>query len=141
MSKTSNTSAGNTGSAKANSPGPVAKVYSATPNVKDGRDVIRAAVRNLPSRPGVYRMTDKNGNLLYVGKAKNLKKRVSSYLNMTRHTVRIARMVLSTAELEVITTHTEVEALLLESNLIKQLKPQCNVLLRDDKSFPWKSVV
>ena len=105
--------------------------------VHDGRDVIRSKVRTLPNRPGVYRMIDQRGNVLYVGKAKNLKKRVASYLNMTRHTNRIARMVVSTFDLEVITTHTEVEALLLEANLIKQLKPQCNVLLRDDKSFPY----
>ncbi|HIF09386.1 MAG TPA: excinuclease ABC subunit UvrC [Sneathiellales bacterium] len=103
----------------------------------DGRDVIRAAARNLPSRPGVYRMIDSRGTVLYVGKAKNLKKRVNSYLNMTSHSNRIARMVLTTADLEIITTHTEVEALLLEANLIKQLKPVCNVLLRDDKSFPY----
>lgn len=109
-------------------------------SVQDGRDVIRAKVRTLPNRPGVYRMIDQRGNLLYVGKAKNLKKRVNSYLNMSRHTNRIARMVLATADLEIITTHTEVEALLLEANLIKQLKPQCNVLLRDDKSFPYIQV-
>lgn len=113
---------------------------SPTGSVRDGRDVLRAKVRTLPNRPGVYRMIDQRGNLLYVGKAKNLKKRVNSYLNMSRHTNRIARMVLATADLEIITTHTEVEALLLEANLIKQLKPQCNVLLRDDKSFPYIQV-
>ncbi|MDP7540728.1 MAG: excinuclease ABC subunit UvrC, partial [Alphaproteobacteria bacterium] len=103
----------------------------------DGRDVIRAAARHLPNRPGVYRMINGRGTVLYVGKAKNLKKRVTSYLNMTRHTNRIARMVLSTADLEIITTHTEVEALLLEANLIKLLKPRYNIVLRDDKSHPY----
>jgi excinuclease ABC subunit C len=140
MSKKSSSSVPDSNDLKKRSPARAKKTDQKTPKAEstgDGRDVIRAAVRNLPNRPGVYRMIDSRGSVLYVGKAKNLKKRVGSYLNMTRHSNRIARMVLSTADLEVITTHTEVEALLLEANLIKQLKPQCNVLLRDDKSFPY----
>ena len=80
-------------------------------------------------------MLDEGGNVLYVGKAVNLKKRVVSYTKPERISQRILRMVSETRKLEIITTHTEVEALLLESNLIKQFKPRFNVLLRDDKSF------
>ena len=99
--------------------------------------MIRAALRTLPSAPGVYRMLDPKGNALYVGKAKNLKKRVTSYAGVRAQSVRIHTMVAQTASLEIITTHTEVEALLLESNLIKKLRPRYNILLRDDKSFPY----
>jgi excinuclease ABC subunit C len=98
--------------------------------------VIRAALKALPSAPGVYRMLDSRGEALYVGKAKSLKRRVASYAQAGKLATRLQRMVAETAELEVVTTHTEVEALLLESNLIKRLKPRYNVLLRDDKSFP-----
>ena len=103
----------------------------------DGRAVIRAQLRTLPSCPGVYRMLDARGEALYVGKAKNLKKRVASYVNPSRQSERIARMVRMTRALEIVTTHTEVEALLLEANLIKRLKPRYNIILRDDKSFPY----
>ncbi len=102
-----------------------------------GAAVIEAALKTLPLAPGVYRMTDARGKPLYVGKARSLRKRVASYARPERLTPRIRAMVARTAQLEVITTHTEVEALLLESNLIKQLKPHYNVLLRDDKSFPY----
>ena len=102
-----------------------------------GVAVIEAALRTLPLGPGVYRMADGRGKPLYVGKARSLKKRVASYCKLDRLSPRIRHMVQATATLEVITTHTEVEALLLESNLIKQLKPHYNVLLRDDKSFPY----
>jgi excinuclease ABC subunit C len=104
---------------------------------REGRHVIRAQLRHLPNGPGVYRMLDAKGEVLYVGKAKSLKKRVASYANGVFPSNRIARMVSETAALEVVTTHTEVEALLLEANLIKRLKPRFNVLLRDDKSFPF----
>ena len=102
-----------------------------------GRAVIKAALRSLPSAPGVYRMITAKGDVLYVGKAKNLRKRVSSYASEALLSTRILRMVAQTASLEVVATHTEVEALLLEANLIKQLRPRYNILLRDDKSFPY----
>ena len=102
-----------------------------------GVDVIKSVVRTLPGSPGVYRMLDGDGTVLYVGKARDLKKRVTSYTKMMGHTQRIARMIAGTASMEIVTTHTETEALLLEANLIKQLKPRYNILLRDDKSFPY----
>ncbi len=102
-----------------------------------GRDVIAAFARHAPSAPGVYRMIGAGGEVLYVGKAKNIKKRILSYARPTGHVTRIARMVAITATIEFITTATETEALLLEANLIKRLRPRFNVLLRDDKSFPY----
>ncbi|SLN74424.1 excinuclease ABC subunit UvrC [Oceanibacterium hippocampi] len=102
-----------------------------------GAEVIRKALRTLPSGPGVYRMLDRQGSPLYVGKAKNLKKRVASYVKPTGQSTRILRMVAMTHALEIISTGTEVEALLLEANLIKKLKPRYNIVLRDDKSFPY----
>ncbi|CAM9712274.1 unnamed protein product [Phaeothamnion confervicola] len=104
---------------------------------RTGPDVIRAYLRQLPNRPGVYRMLGARGDVLYVGKARSLKKRVSSYAKLTGHGVRIGRMIQATATMEFISTQTETEALLLEANLIKRLKPYYNVLLRDDKSFPY----
>ena len=101
-----------------------------------GTEVIRSALASLEDRPGVYRMIAADGAVLYVGKARSLKKRVASYVRLGGHTNRIARMILATASMEFITTATETEALLLEANLIKQLRPRFNVLLRDDKSFP-----
>ncbi len=97
---------------------------------------IAAYVKTLPDAPGVYRMLDAAGAVLYVGKAKSLKKRVASYVKGFRHTDRIARMIAETSEMLFVTTASEVEALLLESNLIKRLKPRYNVSYRDDKSFP-----
>ncbi|HYM30903.1 MAG TPA: excinuclease ABC subunit UvrC [Candidatus Cybelea sp.] len=102
-----------------------------------GLDVIRQHLKTLPNRPGVYRMLDPAGAPLYVGKAKSLRKRVAAYAKPAGLSGRIHRMVMETAALEIITTHTEVEALLLEANLIKRLKPRYNVVLRDDKSFPY----
>lgn len=101
-----------------------------------GHEVIRAYLRTLDGSPGVYRMLDAQARVLYVGKARNLRARVSSYARPTGHTGRIARMIGETASMMFLTTATETEALLLEQNLIKQLKPRFNVLLRDDKSFP-----
>jgi len=97
---------------------------------------IRSYLNTLDNSPGVYRMLSATGEVLYVGKARNLIKRVSSYARASGHTARIGRMVSATASMMFLTTHTETEALLLEQNLIKQLKPRYNVLLRDDKSFP-----
>ncbi len=101
-----------------------------------GHERIRSYLRSLDNSPGVYRMLSDVGSVLYVGKARNLKKRVSSYAKPTGHSARIARMISQTASMMFLTTETETEALLLEQNLIKQLKPKYNVQLRDDKSFP-----
>ena len=102
-----------------------------------GAEILRHQIKTLPSSAGVYRMLAASGAVLYVGKAKNLKKRVSSYTQASRLPVRLQRMVAQTRDLEIVLTHTESEALLLEANLIQKLKPPFNVLLRDDKSFPF----
>ncbi|MEO0667364.1 MAG: excinuclease ABC subunit UvrC [Pseudomonadota bacterium] len=101
-----------------------------------GHAVIHAYLKTLDSSPGVYRMLDRESRVLYVGKARNLRARVSNYARPSGHSARIARMISMTASMMFLTTRTETEALLLEQNLIKQLKPKFNVLLRDDKSFP-----
>jgi excinuclease ABC subunit C len=102
-----------------------------------GRAVILRYSKLAPSSPGVYRMIDAKGDVLYVGKAKNIRKRVVAYARPTGYDTRIERMVAATASLEFVSTGTETEALLLEANLIKRLRPRFNVLLRDDKSFPY----
>ncbi len=102
-----------------------------------GAKAIHRFWKTLPSSPGVYRMFDEDGDVLYIGKAKSLKNRVASYTREQGHSNRIARMICETVSMEFITTETETEALLLEANLIKQLKPRYNVLMRDDKSFPY----
>jgi excinuclease ABC subunit C len=102
-----------------------------------GRAVIADHARLAPSSPGVYRMIDGNGEVLYVGKAKNIRKRIIAYTRPTGYEPRIERMIAATAALEFVSTATETEALLLEANLIKRLRPRFNVLLRDDKSFPY----
>ena len=102
-----------------------------------GAAVIRRLLKSAPNAPGVYRMIAANGDVLYVGKARNIRARVAAYARGQAHTNRIARMIAETAAMEFVTTGTETEALLLEANLIKQLKPRYNVLLRDDKSFPY----
>jgi excinuclease ABC subunit C len=102
-----------------------------------GADLIGEFVKRLPNAPGVYRMLNKDGEVMYVGKARSLKKRVSNYAQGRLHSNRLTRMVRDTVHMEFVTTRTEVEALLLEANLIKRLRPRFNVLLRDDKSFPY----
>ena len=101
-----------------------------------GHEIIQDYLKTLDSSPGVYRMLDRESRVLYVGKARNLRARVSNYARPSGHSPRIARMISMTASMMFLTTRTETEALLLEQNLIKQLKPKFNVLLRDDKSFP-----
>ncbi len=108
----------------------------ATP-LRAGLAVIEGVLATLPLSPGVYRMLDAKGEALYVGKARSLRKRVANYTQIHRLEERLRRMVMDTASMEIVTTHTEAEALLLEANLIKRLKPRYNIVLRDDKSYPW----
>jgi excinuclease ABC subunit C len=107
------------------------------PSLAEGVALLEAHLKTLPSSPGVYRMLNAAGDALYVGKARNLKRRVTSYTQTDRLPMRLKRMVAETQSLEVVVTHTEVEALLLESNLVKRMRPRYNVQLRDDKSFPY----
>jgi len=102
-----------------------------------GPELIADFVSRLPFKPGVYRMFDEHGNVLYVGKAKSLKKRVTAYTSYKRHPIRIQRMIRATHDMEFVICGSETEALLLEASLIKRLKPRYNILLRDDKSFPY----
>ena len=111
-------------------------VEAASP-IGAGRAALLRHAKLAPSAPGVYRMLDAAGEVLYVGKAKNIKKRITSYTRPTGHDTRIERVIAATAAVEFVTTATETEALLLEANLIKRLRPRFNVLLRDDKSFPY----
>ena len=121
---------------------------SRTPDISDetttavptGVAIIEAMLATLPSTPGVYRMLDAKGDALYVGKARSLERRVKAYTQIGRLPERLRRMVAETASMEIMTTHTEAEALLLEANLIKRLKPRFNIVLRDDKSYPWLMV-
>ena len=108
-----------------------------TESIQAGAEVIRAFVKTLPSAPGVYRMIDESGEVMYVGKARSLKARVTNYTRPEGLEVRLQRMIAATRTMEFVRTETEAEALLLEANLIKRLKPRFNVLLRDDKSFPY----
>jgi excinuclease ABC subunit C len=110
---------------------------SAAPDLEAGVAAIRNVLKTLPARPGVYRMQDARGDVLYVGKAKGLKARVTSYTQVARLPRRLQRMVSQTRSLTIVTTRTEAEALLLEAQLIKRFRPPYNVLLRDDKSFPF----
>ncbi len=109
----------------------------AAANRPTGPGVIAGYLRTLTNAPGVYRMLDAEGTVIYVGKARSLKARVSNYARMGGHTNRIARMIQATASMEFVTVRTEAEALLLEANLIKRFRPRFNVLMRDDKSFPF----
>lgn len=108
-----------------------------TPDLEAGMAAINETLKTLPNRPGVYRMQDKRGDVLYVGKAKSLKNRVGSYVQMARLPQRLLRMVAQTRSMTIVTTGSEAEALLLEAQLIKKFRPAYNVLLRDDKSFPF----
>ena len=122
-------------------PTPAAEESAAVPTteggIANGVAVLRAALRNVPASPGVYRMLDRKGDAVYVGKARNLKSRVQNYTHPAGLSNRLRRMVAETATFEIVVTTTEAEALLLECNLIKRLMPRYNVLLRDDKSFPF----
>jgi excinuclease ABC subunit C len=111
--------------------------HGASTGIAAGVSAIREALRSMPATPGVYRMLDRKGDALYVGKARNLKSRVQNYCHPAGLSNRLRRMVAETAAMEIVGTHTEAEALLLECNLIKRLMPRYNVLLRDDKSFPF----
>ena len=115
----------------------VARAKEVLAGVETGAPVIARYAKTAPAGPGVYRMLDAGGEVLYVGKARHLKKRVQSYARAGNHTNRIVRMIADTAGMEFVTTATEIEALLLEANLIKRLQPRFNVVLRDDKSFPF----
>ncbi|SFK17929.1 excinuclease ABC subunit UvrC [Methylocapsa palsarum] len=110
---------------------------AAPASLRRGASVIRAQLRHAPAGPGVYRMIAADGEVLYVGKAKSVRKRIASYVRLSGHTNRIARMIGLTASMVFVSTATETEALLLETNFIKQMKPRFNVLMRDDKSFPY----
>ncbi len=109
----------------------------ASQSLAAGRAAIERYLKNAPTAPGVYRMVDAAGEVLYVGKAKSIKKRITSYARPAGHDTRIMRMIAATQHIEFVTTRTETEALLLEANLIKRLRPRFNVLMRDDKSFPY----
>ena len=108
-----------------------------TPDIDRGVAAIRNVLRTLPARPGVYRMTDAGGDVLYIGKARALKNRVTNYTQVNRLSRRLQRMVSQTRDMTIVTTNSEAEALLLEAQLIKRYRPPYNVLLRDDKSFPF----
>jgi excinuclease ABC subunit C len=108
-----------------------------TAALSTGPEIVKAFVRTLPASPGVYRMLDEHGAVIYVGKARNLRARVNTYTRLEGNPVRIQRMIAATRAMEFVTTQTESEAMLLEANLIKRLRPRYNVLLRDDKSFPY----
>src|SRR5438552_11583216 len=125
------------GTAQETAPGEPAPRVGHAVSIAGGVAVLRAALRNVPGSPGVYRMLDRKGDALYVGKARSLKSRIQNYTHPAGLSNRLRRMVAETATLEIVVTATEAEALLLECNLIKRLMPRYNVLLRDDKSFPF----
>jgi excinuclease ABC subunit C len=116
--------------------GDIAPPAAPTIGIAAGVAVIREALKSMPATPGVYRMLDRRGDAVYVGKARNLKSRVQNYTHPAGLSNRLRRMVAETVAMEIVVTHTEAEALLLECNIIKRLMPRYNVLLRDDKSFP-----
>ena len=105
--------------------------------IPKGLDIIKFISKTLPNKPGVYQMENDKGEILYIGKAKNLSKRVINYTSLNNLTRRLQRMVSLTKKMNFFVTNTEIEALLLECNLIKRNKPRFNIILRDDKSFPY----
>ena len=111
--------------------------HSSTNNILDNNFDAQAYLKTLPNKPGVYRMLDGEGNVIYVGKARDLKKRVTSYFRRQNTSLKTVSMVAQVRSVEITVTHNEIEALLLENNLIKSIKPRYNVLLRDDKSYPY----
>ena len=116
------------------------KTYIKHKNIKpnlNGQEIIKFIAKTLPNQPGVYQMEDEDGQILYIGKAKNLAKRVINYTSLNNLTRRLQRMVSLTKQMNFFVTNTEIEALLLECNLIKRHKPRFNIILRDDKSFPY----
>ena len=112
-------------------------ITGSQPDIDTGVEAIRTTLKTLPIRPGVYRMHDARGDVLYVGKARALKNRVANYTQVDRLPRRLQRMVAQTRSMTIVTTNSEAEALLLEAQLIKRYRPPYNVLLRDDKSFPF----
>ena len=112
-------------------------VTGSQPDIDAGVEAIRTTLKTLPTRPGVYRMQDARDDVLYVGKARALKNRVANYTQVDRLPNRLRRMVAQTRSMTIVTTNSEAEALLLEAQLIKRYRPPYNVLLRDDKSFPF----
>ncbi|MCB4859868.1 excinuclease ABC subunit UvrC [Sphingobium sp. PNB] len=112
-------------------------VTGSQPDIEAGVEAIRTTLKTLPTRPGVYRMQDARGDVLYVGKARALRNRVTNYTQVDRLPKRVQRMVAQTRSMTIVTTNSEAEALLLEAQLIKRFRPPYNVLLRDDKSFPF----
>ena len=106
-------------------------------NLEIGKDAIKKELPVIPKLPGIYRMLNEKNEILYVGKAKNLPNRLKSYVSEKNHIIRTERMLSQTRKIEITTTSNESEALLLEANLIKKHKPRFNILLRDDKSFPF----
>src|SRR5207244_1122773 len=116
---------------------PPLQLGDAAKPLEAGRTALLRHAKLAPPSPGVYRMLDAAGEVLYVGKAKNIKKRIVAYTRPTGHDTRIERVIANTSAVEFVSTATETEALLLEANLIKRLRPRFNVLLRDDKSFPY----
>ena len=114
----------------------IKKIKDIKPNLK-GQEIIKFIAKTLPHQPGVYQMEDDDGKILYIGKAKNLAKRVINYTSINNLTRRLQRMVSLTKKMNFFVTNTEIEALLLECNLIKRHKPRFNIILRDDKSFPY----
>ena len=109
-------------------------------DIKRGLEILEQNIKIAPEKPGVYRMLDENEKVLYVGKAKNIKKRIVAYSHISKLPVRLQRMVAQIRRMEFIVVESEAKALLLENELIKKLEPKYNILLKDDKTFPYLSL-